>query len=116
MLPANAPPARQSTPGLQDLDSTIRALAHPLRRQILQWLKDPRVNFPNQRYGQDLGVCVGQVIGRCQQSPSSVSVHLALLKDAGLVTVKKAGTVQFLQRNEEAIQRFTADLGSRLGR
>jgi len=31
-----------------DLDEIIKALAHPVRREILHWLKDPTVEFPDQ--------------------------------------------------------------------
>jgi len=31
-----------------DLDEIIKALAHPVRRDILVWLKDPLTCFPDQ--------------------------------------------------------------------
>ena len=33
-----------------DLDEIIKALAHPVRREILHWLKDPTVEFPDQSH------------------------------------------------------------------
>ncbi len=42
-------------------DVSFLAISHPLRRQILEWLKDPLLYFPDQEYGHDLGVCAGQL-------------------------------------------------------
>jgi ArsR family transcriptional regulator len=97
-----------------DFDIAMRAIAHPLRRKILGWLKDPLLSFPEQSYGQDLGVCVGQIVSRCDISQSTVSSHLALLKRAGLVELSKAGSVHFLRRNETAIQHLKEELAERV--
>ncbi|HEY0290627.1 MAG TPA: helix-turn-helix domain-containing protein [Pseudomonas sp.] len=97
-----------------DFDTSIRAIAHPLRRQILMWLKTPQLYFPEQEYGQELGVCAGQITGRCSLSKSTVSAHLNALKTAGLVSLHKAGTVHFYKRNEDAIQCLGAHLKSLL--
>jgi ArsR family transcriptional regulator len=93
-----------------DFDTSIRAIAHPLRRQILMWLKTPQQYFPDQQYGQELGVCVGQITRRCDLSKSTVSAHLNALRTAGLVDLHKVATVHFYQRNEETIQRFCIQL------
>ena len=89
-----------------DFDTSIRAIAHPLRRQILMWLKAPQLHFPDQQYGQELGVCVGQITQRCNLSKSTVSAHLNALRSGGLVELHKVGTVHFYRRNEDKIQRF----------
>jgi ArsR family transcriptional regulator len=87
-----------------DLEASIRAIAHPVRREMLQWLKDPKRHFPDQEYGQNLGVCIGQIVLRCGLSQSTVSGHLALLKRAGLLDQRKSGSVSFVQRNEACIR------------
>ena len=33
-----------------DLDEIIKALAHPVRREILQWLKEPEKHFADQEH------------------------------------------------------------------
>jgi ArsR family transcriptional regulator len=38
----------RTTVETDDLDVLIKALAHPIRRQILSWLKQPAVHFPDQ--------------------------------------------------------------------
>jgi len=40
----------------------FKALSNKTRLQILSWLKDPELNFPDQAAnGFDNGVCVGQI-------------------------------------------------------
>jgi ArsR family transcriptional regulator len=97
-----------------DFQAAIRAIANPVRRQILQWLKDPQRHFPDQEYGQALGVCMGQITLRCGLSQSTVSGHLALLKGAGLIREKKSGTVCFLSRDEACIQQVQKLLAKQL--
>lgn len=88
-----------------NLDDILKALAHPLRRQVLHWLKDPRGNFPEQTYGFEHGVCAGQIDLRCDLAQSTVSAHLACLQQAGLVKVHKMGPNRFYKRNEEVLRK-----------
>lgn len=96
-----------------DLDEIIKALAHPVRREILQWLKEPEKHFADQDHPLELGVCAGK-FERCGLSQSSVSAHLATLQRAGLVTSHKVGQWSFFKRNEAVIQTFLRDLDQQL--
>lgn len=89
-----------------DLDEIIKALAHPVRREILVWLKDPLTCFPDQEHSTENGVCAGQIDQRAGLSQSTISAHLATLQRAGLITSKKVGQWHFFRRNEEVIQAF----------
>jgi DNA-binding transcriptional ArsR family regulator len=89
-----------------DFDTLTGAVAHPLRLQILTWLKTPELYLPDQQYGHESGVCAGQITGRCGPSKSTVSVHLNRLRTAGLVDLNRVATVHFYQRNEKAILRL----------
>ncbi|GFM52133.1 ArsR/SmtB family transcription factor [Pseudomonas capsici] len=93
-----------------DLDEIIKALAHPLRREILTWLKDPRACFPDQEHAIEHGVCAGQIDQRAGLSQSTVSAHLATLQRAGLICSKKVGQWHFFRRNEEVIEAFVKAL------
>ncbi|ACO79923.1 ArsR family regulatory protein [Azotobacter vinelandii CA] len=95
---------------LDDFDEIYKALAHPVRRQILHWLKEPERNFPDQQHSLELGVCAGQIDQRAGLSQSTVSAHLATLQRAGLVSVRKVGQWCFFKRNEAAIQAFLEQL------
>ncbi|MFS0828406.1 ArsR/SmtB family transcription factor [Pseudomonas phoenicis] len=97
-----------------DLDDIIKALAHPLRRDILAWLKDPATQFPDQYHSIEHGVCAGQIDQRCGLSQSTVSAHLATLQRAGLVRSRKVGQWHFFQRDEATIQAFLQALAEQL--
>jgi len=89
-----------------DIDEVIKALAHPVRRDILHWLKDPQVYFADQDHPLEVGVCAGKIDQRTGLSQSTVSAHLATLQRAGLISSKKVGQWHFFKRNEESIQAF----------
>ena len=93
-----------------DREEILKALAHPVRVNILAWLKEPQHHFPSQEHPLDLGVCAGQ-FERCGLSQSTVSSHLAVLQRAGLVTTRKVGQWIFYRRDEETIAAFLKSLG-----
>lgn len=97
-----------------DIDAIHKALANPVRREILAWLKEPRAHFTNQELPLECGVCAGQINARCGLSQSTVSAHLATLQSAGLVTVKRIGQWSFFTRNEAVIQAFLDALHANL--
>ncbi|KSV69949.1 MULTISPECIES: helix-turn-helix transcriptional regulator [Sinorhizobium/Ensifer group] len=93
-----------------DRDEILKALAHPVRVNILAWLKEPQLHFPTQEHPLDLGVCAGQ-FERCGLSQSTVSSHLAVLQRAGLVTTRRVGQWIFYRRDEETIAAFLKSIG-----
>jgi ArsR family transcriptional regulator len=93
-----------------DIDAIHKALANPVRRQILQWLKDPDQHFLEQELPLDMGVCAGLIDRRLGLSQSTVSAHLATLQKAGLVSTKKVGQWSFFKRDEATIQAFLEQL------
>lgn len=89
-----------------DIDAIHKALANPVRRQILAWLKEPEVFFADQQHPLSLGVCAGLIDRRCGLSQSTVSAHLATLQKAGLVVSYRVGQWNYFKRDEAAIQAF----------
>lgn len=96
-----------------DTDNILKALAHPRRVEILNWLKEPEQHFRSQQHPLEMGVCASQ-FERCGLSQSTVSSHLAILQRAGLITCHRVGQWAFYKRDEDAIARFVAHLGSNL--
>ena len=88
------------------IDAIHKALANPVRRDILNWLKDPHVHFAQQQHNLDIGVCAGLIDARTGLSQSTVSAHLATLVRAGLVTSRRVGQWIFYKRDEETIKAF----------
>ncbi|CAB3690157.1 MULTISPECIES: ArsR/SmtB family transcription factor [Achromobacter] len=110
----SAPAASADQPQAEtgvDTDAIIKALANPVRRDILTWLKTPHAYF-EERPGHtfDHGVCAGHIDDRCGLSQSTVSSHLAVLQRAGLITSTKVGQWVFFRRNEVAIAAFLRQL------
>src|SRR6476659_8931428 len=95
-------------------DAIHKALANPVRRQILCWLKDPQANFAQQEHPLDFGVCAGLIDERTGLSQSTVSAHLATLQKAGLISSRRVGQWIFFKRNEDVIQAFLSQLNDGL--
>ncbi|MES2260183.1 MAG: helix-turn-helix transcriptional regulator [Pseudomonadota bacterium] len=89
-----------------DVDAIHKALANPVRRQILAWLKEPDLYFADQAHPLSFGVCASLIDQRTGLSQSTVSGHLSTLQKAGLVTVQRVGQWNFFKRNEVVIQGF----------
>ena len=90
-----------------DIDKVIAAINNPVRRQILDWLKD-RSNFPPAipEHADLDGVCVGYIQEKANLSQSTISNYMGLLKQAGLVISERHGQWTFYRRNEKAIRKF----------
>lgn len=97
-----------------DMDAIHKALANPVRREILNWLKDPGVHFSSQEHPLDFGVCAGLIDVRCGLSQSTVSAHLATLQRANLVTSRKIGQWIFFKRDEATIAAFLTQMRDEL--
>ncbi|WP_428033406.1 ArsR/SmtB family transcription factor [Amphritea sp.] len=97
-----------------ELDEMIKALSHPVRRDILNWLKQPDIFFADQQHSLNLGVCAGMIDQKTGLSQSTVSAHLATLQRAGFISSKKVGQWSFFTRNEAVIQDFLSRLNEQL--
>jgi ArsR family transcriptional regulator len=91
-----------------DVDEVLKALANPVRRQILRLMREPEQNFPGQDHPYELGVCAGKIDDSFGLSQSTISAHLAVLQHAGLIIGKRVGQWVFYKRNEAAIAAFLA--------
>ena len=90
-----------------DLNKAISALNNPVRRKILDWLKD-RSNFPPAlpEHAELEGVCVAYIQEKTGLSQSTVSNYMGLLKEAGLVVSERHGQFTFYRRDEDEIRAF----------
>ncbi|WP_442591171.1 ArsR/SmtB family transcription factor [Pedobacter sp. AW31-3R] len=93
----------------------FKALSNKSRLQILQWLKDPELNFPEQQEaGFGAGVCVGQIQQKAGLTQSTVSEYLSILQRAGLVESKRVGQWTYYKRNEAAFSALTQLIANEL--
>ena len=101
-------------PSLLGIDEILKAIANPVRLKILQGLSTPAVSYPGQEHPYEWGVCANKIETTCSLSQSTVSGHLAVLHQAGLITTRKVGQWIFYQRDEAAITQFLAKLKDQL--
>jgi DNA-binding transcriptional ArsR family regulator len=89
-----------------DLELVLRALANDRRLQILEWLKQPRAHFPAQADGdlEEDGVCTVFIAEKLAVSQPTVSEHLRVLADAGLIRGKRIKQWIFYKREETRIK------------
>lgn len=83
---------------MAELDALLRAVAHPIRREIL-WLT------------WDRAVQAGEIAARFAVAPPTVSQHLRILRDAGLVSVERSGTTRRYRARTERLAAVAALLG-----
>jgi DNA-binding transcriptional ArsR family regulator len=88
------------------LSLAIRALANERRLQILEWLKDPRAHFRRQADGDLVrdGVCGLLIAEKLGVSQPTVSEHLRVLAQAGLVRARRIKQWTFYRRDEARIR------------
>lgn len=81
-------------------------MASDRRIQILEWLKDPAANFPRQVDGDLIkdGVCGVLIAQKLGVSQPTVSEHLKILSQAGLLRAKRIRQWTFYKRDEARIR------------
>lgn len=73
------------------LQRTLRALADPIRREILNLLKDGRMS-------------AGEIAEHFPVTAASISRHLALLKEAELIRDKREGKYIYYELNASVLE------------
>ncbi len=72
------------------MDGTLRAIAEPRRREILELVRDRELS-------------AGAIAARFEISWPAVSQHLRVLREAGLVSERRAGTSRLYRSRPEAL-------------
>ena len=85
------------------MDTTIRALADPTRREILRML----------RVGD---LAAGEIASRFEMTAPTVSHHLSVLKDAGLVQAVRNGRSVVYSIDTTVVQEFLGEMMRFFGR
>jgi ArsR family transcriptional regulator len=88
-----------------EVESVLRALASERRLQILKWLKNPRAHFRAQIDGDlvEDGVCGVLIAEKLGVSQPTVSEHLRVLSQAGLLSSRRVRQWTFYKRDEARI-------------
>lgn len=103
---------RNSEPDTGELLRTLKAVASPVRLEVLALLKDPVGNFPPQIDGDLVrdGVCADFIRDKLGIAAATASRHLTLLTDARLLVATRKKNWTFYRRDESAIERFVVSL------
>lgn len=99
------------------LVDVFKALANPVRLQVLQWLRDPEAHFPMSEAIADpheVGVCVSHIQAKTGLAQSTVSAYMASLQRAGLVHATRVGKWVHYRRDETRIAQLVDVLGRSL--
>ena len=94
----------------------IKALSNERRLLILHWLKDPTEHFPPQVDG-DLerdGVCAVLLARKLKVSQPTLSEHMRVLTQAGLVRGKRIKQWVFYRRDDAAIEAVKREFRDRI--
>lgn len=73
------------------LQSTIKALSDPIRREILEMLKVTRLS-------------AGEISNRFSVSGAAISKHLSILKDADLIRDTREGKYIYYELNASVLE------------
>ncbi|MFJ8363104.1 ArsR/SmtB family transcription factor [Streptomyces sp. NPDC093984] len=114
MTTHDTPAAGELAPLLEPL----KALANPVRLQVLQWLREPEDHFPVNPAVTDpraVGVCVSHIQAKTGLAQSTVSAYMAVLERAGLVRSTRVGKWTHYRRDEERITWLVEELGRSVG-
>lgn len=79
------------------LDVVLRAIAEPRRREILRLVQDRELSS-------------GEIASHFDVTRPAISQHLGVLKDAGLVTVRRQGTQRLYKARPEGLVELRAFL------
>ncbi|MEU4149428.1 metalloregulator ArsR/SmtB family transcription factor [Streptomyces sp. NPDC026659] len=92
----------------------FKALANPVRLQIMRWLRNPDVEFAAYEPIADrdtVGVCVSHIQAKSGLAQSTVSSYMATLERAGLVRSTRVGKWTHYRRDEERLRRLSEAVG-----
>ena len=73
------------------LQNTLRALSDPIRREILDMLKNGRMS-------------AGDIVAHFEVTGASISRHLSVLKEADLIRDKREGKFIFYELNTSVLE------------
>ena len=95
---------------------TLKAVASPVRMEIMRFLRHPTVGFPAQVDGDPVadGICADFIRERLGIAAATASRHLTLLADAGLLVATRKKGWTFYRRDNRVVERLARQLKAEL--
>jgi ArsR family transcriptional regulator len=99
-----------------DVNIALRALASDRRLLILEWLKHPKDHFRAQADGDLVadGVCGVLIAEKLGVTQPTISEHLKILSQAGLLNSKRVKQWTFYKRDEARIAKLKRAIMARI--
>ncbi|SRR6266581_2240214 len=94
----------------ENLTQALRAIADPTRRHILKLLRERGCCSID----KDTGMCACDIETRIGLSQPTISHHMAILREAGLVEARKLGQWMWYRRKESALRDLARELREEL--
>ena len=85
------------------LTEQLRAVSDPTRRRILRMLNVRGACS----IGEPTGLCARDIEGKIRLSQPTISHHLRILTDAGLIHAQRRGQWMWYRRDENAVKQMT---------
>jgi DNA-binding transcriptional ArsR family regulator/uncharacterized protein YndB with AHSA1/START domain len=98
-VPNKSQPFRADGGAARDIQQVLSALGSPVRREILALIWDRELS-------------AGRIAAAFSVTKPTISQHLAILRQAGLVTVRAAGTSRRYRARQEALRGLRAAVSS----
>jgi DNA-binding transcriptional ArsR family regulator len=88
------------------LSLSLRAVSDPVRRRILRLLSRRSLRSPK----ETAGMCAADLQQHTDLAQPTISHHMRVLAQAGLVHSRKLGTWVWYRRNETALRKLMREL------
>jgi len=90
----------------EQIENQLKALADPMRRRIVELLKKKGCCSCEMVSSVDPGLCLCDIESALKLSQPTITHHIQVLREAGLVGTQKIGRWVYCRRNEEALDRL----------
>jgi ArsR family transcriptional regulator len=90
----------------EKIDAQLKAIADPTRRRILELLKRRGCCSLDVVRASAPGMCVCDLEAELRLTQPTITHHLQLLREAGLIITHKIGRWLYCRRDEEALDRL----------
>ncbi len=90
------------------IDLQLKALADPTRRKIVELLSSKGCCSCDLVSALDPGMCVCDLETKLALTQPTITHHVQILRDAGLISTRKIGRWLYCRRNEKSLDRLGA--------
>lgn len=91
-----------------NLIQRLKAISDPTRMTILECLKNPQCCALD----LDKGMCACDIETQLRLSQPTISHHMKVLREAGLVDAEKVGQWMWYRRNQKALKELSRAIGA----